>query len=275
MKIFVFVGPTIPLEKAKTVLPVGTFLPPVAQGDVATLLRHQPDIIGIIDGYFERIPAVWHKEILLAIKQRVRVVGAASMGALRAAELASFGMDGIGEIFQWYHDGVINGDDEVAIRHMPAQFGYQPMSEAMVNIRKTLQVAQEQEIISLSTQDKLIHLAKNIFYAERAYDTLWQEANKHNIAKKELNAVRDFVEHHAIDLKQKDGLALLEYLANLTPATSETPEFELHLSPTFARSLDRDIGLLDGTLQLTTQTIVNHARLELENYTIIDLITKL
>ena len=43
-----------------------------------------------------------------------QVFGAASMGALRAAELAPFGMIGVGAIFAAYRDGRLTGDDEVA-----------------------------------------------------------------------------------------------------------------------------------------------------------------
>ena len=88
----------------------------------------EPQAIGIIDGYFQWAPAVWHKEILWAIQQGVHVFGAASMGALRAAELAPFGMRGVGRIFEAYRDGVLPGsgdepfedDDEVAVVHGPA-----------------------------------------------------------------------------------------------------------------------------------------------------------
>jgi hypothetical protein len=53
------------------------------------------------------------------MEQGVHVFGAASMGALRAAEMHSLGMVGIGTIFQWYRDGKIVADDEVAVRHGP------------------------------------------------------------------------------------------------------------------------------------------------------------
>ena len=64
--------------------------------------------------------------------------GAASMGALRAAELAAFGMEGVGAIFEAFREGVLEDDDEVAVIHGPAEFGYPVLSEAMVNIRRTL-----------------------------------------------------------------------------------------------------------------------------------------
>ena len=65
----------------------------------------RPRAVGIIDGYFQQVPSVWHKEILWAMAQGVHVFGSASMGALRAAELAPFGMRGVGLIFEAYRDG--------------------------------------------------------------------------------------------------------------------------------------------------------------------------
>jgi hypothetical protein len=45
---------------------------------------------------FDSTPAVLHKEILWAMDRGVGVSGAASMGALRAAELHWYGMVGVG-----------------------------------------------------------------------------------------------------------------------------------------------------------------------------------
>ena len=112
MRTYVFLGPTLPVEEARALLPDAVYLPPVTQGEVVALLPSRPKRIAIIDGSFEWIPAVWHKEILLALEQGVEVYGAASMGALRAAELCAFGMQGVGAIFEGYRDGVILGDDE-------------------------------------------------------------------------------------------------------------------------------------------------------------------
>lgn len=75
----------------------------------------KPRIIGIIDGVFFEDAAVGHREVLEVMKHGITVVGASSMGALRAAELEPFGMIGIGEIFRMYRDGIIESDDEVAL----------------------------------------------------------------------------------------------------------------------------------------------------------------
>src|SRR5262245_17446347 len=124
MSTYVFLGPTLPVEAARSILPEAVYLPPVSMGDVYALLAQKPQRIAIVDGLFERTPAVWHKEILFALSRGVRVLGSSSMGALRAAELHRFGMVGVGRIFDAYRDGVLCDDDEVALGHATAEHGW-------------------------------------------------------------------------------------------------------------------------------------------------------
>src|ERR1041384_8086509 len=102
--VIVFLGPTLALADARQLLDA-TYLGPVSQGDVLRAAQARPAAIAIIDGYFARVPAVWHKEILWALSQGVWVFGASSMGALRAAELEPFGMIGVGRVFAGFRDG--------------------------------------------------------------------------------------------------------------------------------------------------------------------------
>src|SRR5690606_24942574 len=101
-----------------------------------------------IDGYFEHVPSVWHKEILWAMQEGIHVYGAASMGALRAAELAAFGMVGVGAIYEAYATNALEDDDEVAVAHASAEEGYRPLSNAMVDVRATFETAFVQGILS-------------------------------------------------------------------------------------------------------------------------------
>jgi hypothetical protein len=162
MSIVVFTGPTISAEDAAQELDA-TYLPPVSQGDVYRAAAAKPLAIGIIDGYFDRVPAVWHKEILWAMSKGIQVFGAASMGALRAAELTQFGMVGIGTIFESFRDGFLEDDDEVAVVHAPRELGFRVCSDAMVNIRQTLQRACIEKIISDATRTDLVKIAKGLF----------------------------------------------------------------------------------------------------------------
>ena len=147
MSVYVFTGPTISASEASRELDA-VYLPPAAEGDVCRVTLHRPQAIGIIDGYFQSVPTVRHKEILWAMSRGIHVFGSASIGALRAAELAAFGMEGVGTIFELYRDGVLEDDDEVAIAHGPAEVGFLAGSEAMVNIRQTLRKAELLGMIS-------------------------------------------------------------------------------------------------------------------------------
>src|SRR5262245_8912136 len=111
---------------------------PAAYGDVARATLQGAAAIGIVDGRFEDTRAVWHKEILFALSQGVAVAGAASMGALRAAECAWFGMIGIGEVFKRFSSGEFEDDADVAQLHAPAELGYQALTEPLANIVPTL-----------------------------------------------------------------------------------------------------------------------------------------
>ncbi len=131
MTALVFIGPTLSHEQASEVREIEC-LAPVRQGDIyRAVTRHRPRVIGIVDGSFQHVASVWHKEILWAMAQGVHVFGSASMGALRAAELHCFGMRGVGRIFAAYLSGVFEpdsgeifeDDDEVAVIHGPLETG--------------------------------------------------------------------------------------------------------------------------------------------------------
>jgi hypothetical protein len=166
----VFVGPTLSADEVRRRLPGADVRPPAAVGDVlrATKLRGVRRI-AIIDGYFERMAAVWHKEVLVALAKGIAVWGAASMGALRAAELAPFGMVGVGSIYRDYARGVLVADDEVAVAHAPAEYGYAAMSDALVNIRYGLAAAAKRGLIDERARDQLVLLARGLFYRERTW----------------------------------------------------------------------------------------------------------
>ena len=104
-EIVVFLGPSLSADEARRTLRA-RYLSPVRCGDVLRVRRLKPRAIAIVDGLFESVASVWHKEILLALEDGIAVYGATSMGALRAAELEPFGMIGIGTIFEAYRDGV-------------------------------------------------------------------------------------------------------------------------------------------------------------------------
>lgn len=169
--IVVFIGPTLPTAEVRAAL-AGTeaqLLPPAAQGDLYRAARRRPRAIGLVDGFFGNAPAVWHKEVLWALQQGIPVWGASSMGALRAAELEAFGMVGVGAIFEAYRDGRLTDDDEVALCHAPAELGYVPLSEPLVNIRATLAAARAAGAVSDAQHDSALAVAQALHYPQRSW----------------------------------------------------------------------------------------------------------
>ena len=118
MTVAVFAGPSIygvPTEMREGLM----ILPPAACGDVARAVRDGATTIALIDGLFETTASVWHKELLWALSMGVRVFGSSSIGALRATEMWSFGMQGVGLVYRLYRSRAIIDDDEVALLHGP------------------------------------------------------------------------------------------------------------------------------------------------------------
>lgn len=192
MSVFVFIGSTLTHAEAKKHLDA-TYLPPVQQGDVLRVLAEKPRVIGIVDGMFRTVPSVWHKEILVALEQGVHVFGAASMGALRAAELSRFGMRGVGRIYERFADGTFEDDDEVAVAHASAEFGFRELSVAMVNIRDAVEQAVARGVIDVARAEQILAEAKSAHYTRRRLDPALAPSGP--------------------SLKQRDAIEMLEAIA--------------------------------------------------------------
>jgi hypothetical protein len=214
MSVYVFTGPTLSAADARCELDA-TYLPPVAQGDVVRVMLRRPSAIGIVDGYFDAVPAVWHKELLWAMSQGVHVFGSASMGALRAAELHSFGMIGVGKIFDAYMNGTLEDDDEVAVAHASGEFGFRVASEAMVNIRYTLQAAEAHSVISSDARKMIEDIAKKLFYPDRLYSTVLEQARVCGVPQEEVTALQLWITTGSINQKREDALCMLREMRRL------------------------------------------------------------
>ena len=230
-EIYVFLGPTLAEKDARAELDA-VYLPPVAAGDVYRLWRRRPRAIGIVDGYFDRVPAVWHKEIMWIMERGVHVFGAAGLGALRAAELGSFGMHGVGWVYQAFRDEALGRDDEVAVRHATSAGGYRPLSEAMVNIRRTLQAAEQQGIISAATAGVLLAAGTALFYPERTWAELLRAAEATPAKAADLDALRRWLPAGRVDQQAADALAMLREMRGFLAAGPAPQQVSWSMAPT-------------------------------------------
>jgi hypothetical protein len=213
----VYLGPTLQASKAKHYLWQAHYHPPIQCGDLIRLLRLNPKRILIIDGVYENVPAIWHKEIMLAMEHKVSVYGAASMGALRAAELYAFGMVGIGEIFQFFKNKTLGDDDEVAVLHQGMESQYQSLNETMVNIRATSEQAYSANILTTKEKNNIIAYCKSQFYPYRSVEKAARELNIKNLQP----FCRWVREHGQVDVKEKDAINALTYVQSLISADQE------------------------------------------------------
>lgn len=213
MKAIVFAGPSIPRGEVASLEGV-EWRPPVSQGDVFRAAQQAPRAIAIIDGYFEGVPSVWHKELLWAMARGVHVFGAASMGALRAAELHRYGMRGVGVIFERYLDGTYEDDDEVAVLHAPEELDYAPLTVPMVNVRVTVEAAVEASVVNASDGEIILESAKSIFFQRRRWNDVLEAAASAGAERRMLAEFDRWLPAGERDQKRLDARRLLDELAS-------------------------------------------------------------
>ena len=206
----------------------------VAAGEAGDITRvvvdERPAVIGLIDGLFNTVPAVVHKEILFALTQGVRVLGAASMGALRAAELWTFGMQGVGEIFARFKEGVWDADDEVAVAHGPADIGFRPASVSLATIRLALEAAVDRGIVSGESAAGIVAALQRVFYPDRSWQRVLQAAQSLGLDDRDVWALQQFVGSEARDAKRDDALQLLRHIRSLLESGEQIPGPEVNFT---------------------------------------------
>jgi hypothetical protein len=213
-EIVVFTGTSLSWEEAGSLLDAD-YRPPVKRNDINILVdKGGPDIIGIIDGIFFDRAAVAHREIIRAIKAGITVVGGCSMGALRASELDTHGMIGVGRIYEWYRDGVVESDDEVAVTFHPETL--EPLSVPLVNMRTTLENAVENGVLEPDQGDALLGIARSMYYPDRTYAAMVKNSVSQGlIPENEQDTIINYFIHNEVDIKHEDALLVIEKIKEL------------------------------------------------------------
>jgi len=204
--------------------------PPAGCGDILRAVADGAPAIGLIDGLFETQASVWHKEILYALWIGVPVLGAASMGALRAAECAAFGMVPIGGIVAEYLSGARTADSDVGVAHAPAELGYAPLSVALVDAEATLAALATEGRLTAGESAKLLTRAGAMHFKLRTWEAIldgWPQELIETAAAKPSR-------------KQGDAIALLTRMRRGRCKTP--PHFELNLTG-YLTGLAHDLGL--------------------------------
>ncbi|MCF6765296.1 hypothetical protein L3V82_05890 [Thiotrichales bacterium 19S3-7] len=182
----------------------------IKSGDLIKAVSKHYDIIIIIDGNFEYTQAIWHKEILWAVKKGLKIIGCSSMGALRASELDRFGVTGYGYVYETYKNNITDDDSEVAIhyyKHKEAIISSLPL----INFRYSLNLLTDDQRLTHTEADDIFKQIKSIFYKKRTWQAL-----KEVMTKKHFQLIKA----NYIDIKYKDAYHCLKQLPMLLAMTS-------------------------------------------------------
>ncbi|WP_049570346.1 TfuA-like protein [Nonomuraea sp. SBT364] len=211
----VYAGPTISRDQVLAAAPRAEVRPPVARGDLHREEWSRGDTAVLIDGYYRERLSVGHKEILWLLDAGVRVIGAASMGALRAAELSPYGMTGVGAVYRMYACGEVDGDDEVAVLHGPAERGYPAGTVALVNLRHGCLEGARTGLVPAEAGVRIVEAARARPFAHRTWEELERAVRPED--REALGTLRRMIGGGDWDVKRLDALAALH--ASGDPAT--------------------------------------------------------
>jgi len=175
VSIAVFTGPSLEPARVTAALPGARVLPPAGRGDLAAAHGEGARTLLLIDGAFAHRRAVSPGEIVAAMRAGARVVGAASLGAVRAAECHPAGMEGIGAVAALYRHGVIRDDDEVAVAVEPER-GHRAASVALINVRFAVLAALRRGLLARASAAAVLGAARALHFSERTWPAIFAAA---------------------------------------------------------------------------------------------------
>ena len=215
----VFLGPSLGPAEARGICPDAEFHPPIRFGDLYALSCDPPGQVLIVDGVFHDDTPVWQREILQAMQAGWQVLGASSMGALRALELEPYGMIGLGTVFEWYRTGRIEGDDEVALMHGVAEMDYRALSLPLVDVRHILAGLEAEKALIPAQVSDILRAFKRMGHETRTSGALLDLVRARGA---DVEAVRARLSDPARSLKAQDARLALRVLAGRIPPPAAT-----------------------------------------------------
>ncbi|HEX2642765.1 MAG TPA: TfuA-like protein [Thermoanaerobaculia bacterium] len=234
----VYVGPSLPRPEAAAVLPGADMRGPIRRGDLYRDREAGSAVFVILDGVFFQQDAVSPREIVDVLADGALVVGAASMGALRAAECWPAGMQGMGTIYRLFRRGSLTSDDEVAVVFSPEE--HEILSVPLVNVRHAAARAIRQGWLDRGGAEGLVRAAEETFYMERRWPDLLARAGLPAGLEPRLAA---------FDLKKTDARRALRRVAGwlaADPGLAVRPRRqEVPFQPS-DRTRERDADVLGG-----------------------------
>jgi hypothetical protein len=146
-------------------------LPPAQRGSIDRLISgsKRAGTLVLCDGAFKSVPAVSHAELCRALDRGWQVWGVSSLGAIRAFELAGEGMRGHGYVYGQFSKHEDFTDDEMCLHHVP-QAPYEPLTEALVNVRYALETQGDALGIHEPAQRAVLNTLSALWFGDRTFE---------------------------------------------------------------------------------------------------------
>ena len=168
--------------------------------------------IGFVDGAIEHRSRVPLRELREAVATpEVEVFGAASMGAVRAVQLESKGMRGVGRVFRLLRRGSLTDNDEVYVLHAPAALRYRCLTLPLVNIRYTLRSLRRYGHLQAADEHAITEYMRDVPWFDRDRHSLSAAAYAVCGRSRCLKVTQAFDSLYR-DVKREDALFLLSVL---------------------------------------------------------------
>jgi hypothetical protein len=175
------------------------------------------------------------------------------MGALRASELWRDGMIGVGRIFGWYKDGVIEDDAEVALLHAGPEHRFEPFTVPLVNVRHNAERAQKAKVLTAREARFLVAAAQCVFFKERTWERVLEETGS-QWSQSTREKWRAFAKKGLEDLKAIDARACVRAAAEFARHPSAPAVGQRTHTPS---SLVRRRRLRDGASAVNGRLVPN------------------
>ncbi len=201
----VFAGPSAPPEAIRTALPGAFLAPPIQRGDLYKYRLLNFSVFVIIDGVFTNALAVSPREVVDTLRDGAAIIGASSMGALRAADCAPAGTLGYGRIYRLFRRRALSSEDEVAVATFPEP-PFAPISLALVDIRFALRTACRNALLSPEQAGRLIKVAVAMRYPDRTWKRIAKGANL-TLSSEQINVLE------SRSIKQDDAIRCCHWVA--------------------------------------------------------------
>lgn len=214
--VIVYCGPSISPTEVQQLLPGCVIAPPVARGALYRSRRDGFRLQVIIDGTFSHGFAVSPREVVDVLGDGGILLGAASMGAVRAAECWPAGMHGIGIVYRLFRHAIISSDDEVAVMTDPER-DYAAMTVALVSVRYALRRATIAGLMHQPDAETILTACKRMHFKERTWPHILRQAKLDSRLTDESVAFL-----RKTEVKREDARRALRYTASLVKQNSAT-----------------------------------------------------